>query len=248
MAFSLKTWVDRISEFPNRRKLDRTGITDTYDVTRSEGKVSVEGNKFNASEMNDLENRISTEFTTQSNSLAAHTTDTSAHVTLLSCARIGTVQTIQGTIATSGLMPCVLVVQVNSTYVSGDTFKVNGVAYTAQTSSGTALASGTFAAGAKVNVTLDVTNKIISFPKLGYTAADIGLGNVDNTHDANKSVNYANTAGSAPANGGTASYAYNAVEDGDTANPRVHNQQFSQTDLTAGVSPLATGRMYWVYE
>lgn len=34
------------------------------------------------------------------------------------------------------------------------------------------------------------------------TKSDIGLGNVDNTADANKSVNYATTAGSAPANGG----------------------------------------------
>lgn len=34
------------------------------------------------------------------------------------------------------------------------------------------------------------------------TKFDVGLGNVDNTADANKSVNYATTAGSAPANGG----------------------------------------------
>lgn len=34
------------------------------------------------------------------------------------------------------------------------------------------------------------------------TKSDVGLGNVDNTADANKSVNYATTAGSAPANGG----------------------------------------------
>lgn len=36
------------------------------------------------------------------------------------------------------------------------------------------------------------------------TASDVGLGNCNNTADANKSVNYANTAGSAPANGGNA--------------------------------------------
>lgn len=35
------------------------------------------------------------------------------------------------------------------------------------------------------------------------TKADVGLGNVDNTADSNKSVKYATTAGSAPANGGT---------------------------------------------
>ncbi|MVB11088.1 Phage tail-collar fiber protein [Caprobacter fermentans] len=37
------------------------------------------------------------------------------------------------------------------------------------------------------------------------TKSDLGLGNVDNTADANKFVNYANSAGSAPANGGTSS-------------------------------------------
>lgn len=36
------------------------------------------------------------------------------------------------------------------------------------------------------------------------TPAQIGLGEVNNTADSAKSVNYANTAGSAPANGGTA--------------------------------------------
>lgn len=39
------------------------------------------------------------------------------------------------------------------------------------------------------------------------TKSDVGLGNVDNTADADKSVKYAATAGSAPANGGTSSYA-----------------------------------------
>jgi phage-related tail fiber protein len=49
------------------------------------------------------------------------------------------------------------------------------------------------------------------------TKGDVGLSNVDNTADANKSVKYANnagyanSAGSAPANGGTANYAYYAT-------------------------------------
>lgn len=60
MAFSIKMWVDRISEFPNRRRLDSTGITDTYDVTRAEGNVPVEGDKINAANMNDLEGRVKT--------------------------------------------------------------------------------------------------------------------------------------------------------------------------------------------
>ncbi len=58
MAFSLKTWVDRLAEFPNRRRLESTGITDTYDVVRDEGTVTTEGDKINAANMNDLEERI----------------------------------------------------------------------------------------------------------------------------------------------------------------------------------------------
>ena len=59
MAFSLKTWVNRISEYPNRRKLTHEdGSTELVTVARSEGQISAEGNAFSAEEMNDLENRI----------------------------------------------------------------------------------------------------------------------------------------------------------------------------------------------
>lgn len=59
MAFSLKTWVNRISEYPNRRKLTHEdGSTELVTVARAEGQISAEGNAFSAEEMNDLENRI----------------------------------------------------------------------------------------------------------------------------------------------------------------------------------------------
>lgn len=59
MAFSLKTWVNRISEYPNRRKLThKDGSTELVTVARAEGQISAEGNAFSAEEMNDLENRI----------------------------------------------------------------------------------------------------------------------------------------------------------------------------------------------
>ena len=64
MAFSLKTWVNRISEYPNRRKLTHEdGSTELVTVARAEGQISAEGNAFSAEEMNDLENRIYAEFT-----------------------------------------------------------------------------------------------------------------------------------------------------------------------------------------
>lgn len=63
MAFQRKTWVNRESEFPTRRKLTQIPTEpDTYTVTRAEGTVSVEGDAFDAENMNDLENRISRGF------------------------------------------------------------------------------------------------------------------------------------------------------------------------------------------
>ena len=60
MAFTKKTWVDRLVEYAGRRKLTNisTGATEVVDVTRSEGTVSAEGDAFNATNMNNLESRI----------------------------------------------------------------------------------------------------------------------------------------------------------------------------------------------
>ena len=60
MAYSKKTWVDRSTEYPTRRKLTATGTTDVYDISREEGLVAAEGDAFNAAAMNDFENRIET--------------------------------------------------------------------------------------------------------------------------------------------------------------------------------------------
>lgn len=60
MAYVKKTWVDRQTEFPARRKLSPTGVTDVYDVSRDEGLVLDEGDAFSASNMNSLETRIAT--------------------------------------------------------------------------------------------------------------------------------------------------------------------------------------------
>lgn len=59
MAFTKKTWTDRLVEYPSRRQLTKTdGTTEIVDVARSEGTVSQEGDAFSAENMNDLENRI----------------------------------------------------------------------------------------------------------------------------------------------------------------------------------------------
>lgn len=59
MAFNKKTWVGRITENPNKRKLTYTdGSTQIVTVARAEGTVTREGDALNEENMNDLEKRI----------------------------------------------------------------------------------------------------------------------------------------------------------------------------------------------
>lgn len=58
MAYQQKTWTDRQTEFPTRRLLTATSSTNVYDVSREEGTVVEEGDRFDAENMNDLEARI----------------------------------------------------------------------------------------------------------------------------------------------------------------------------------------------
>ena len=64
MGFDKKTWKNRISEFPNRRKIKN--ISDNsetiVDIYREEGTIQNEGDAFSASTMNNLEARIGNMF------------------------------------------------------------------------------------------------------------------------------------------------------------------------------------------
>lgn len=61
MPFETKTWLDRISEYANRRKLvDASNNESIVTVSRYEGVITQEGDAFSAANMNDLESRIST--------------------------------------------------------------------------------------------------------------------------------------------------------------------------------------------
>lgn len=60
--FELKTWLDRVCQFPARRKLTPTGNDGEYDVSLADGEVMVEGDTFDAATMNDLESRIAAGF------------------------------------------------------------------------------------------------------------------------------------------------------------------------------------------
>lgn len=71
MAFVTKTWKDRMVEFAGRRKLKNVSTNEEvlYDVSRSEGTVMQAGDSFSATNMNDLEQRIKTEFDNVNSSL-----------------------------------------------------------------------------------------------------------------------------------------------------------------------------------
>lgn len=59
MAFVKKTWKDRIVQYANRRLLTKSGgVVEQVTVTRDEGTISEAGDQFNASNMNDLEQRV----------------------------------------------------------------------------------------------------------------------------------------------------------------------------------------------
>lgn len=71
MAFNMKTWVDRITEYPTRRRLRKEdGSDELVTVSREEGQVSEEGDAFSAENMNDLESRIDSAFKDVNNSLS----------------------------------------------------------------------------------------------------------------------------------------------------------------------------------
>lgn len=63
MAWSKKTWVQRIVENVGRRLLTPTTDANVFDITRNEGVIIQAGDGFTVSNMNDLENRIDSGFT-----------------------------------------------------------------------------------------------------------------------------------------------------------------------------------------
>lgn len=73
MGFTKKTWKNRIAEYINRRLLTmEDGSTNLVTVARDEGTISQEGDAFNATNMNDLEDRIEAGFEEVSQSLVKH--------------------------------------------------------------------------------------------------------------------------------------------------------------------------------
>ena len=72
MAFVKKTWVDRDVPYPDRREIHHeNGTVETVDIKRAEGTPRVVGTQLNATNFNDLEDRISNGFNDASNSITA---------------------------------------------------------------------------------------------------------------------------------------------------------------------------------
>ena len=62
MAFVTRVWNDRISEYPNRRTINDGVTTKVVTVGRDEGNITIQGDAFNSTNMNDLESRIADAF------------------------------------------------------------------------------------------------------------------------------------------------------------------------------------------
>ena len=71
MSFSVKKWANRKVQYPGRYILKNTtsGASQTVDMIRDEGTVQTEGDAVSETNMNDLENRISSEFINVNNSI-----------------------------------------------------------------------------------------------------------------------------------------------------------------------------------
>ena len=155
MAYSKKTWVDRQVEHPGRRKLTSTGTTDVYDVTREEGLVIEEGDALNASTFNDLENRISSAFAEAA----------TREVYPLEHSKSGTVHQLTGLAGITGAASCIFMAA--AAFNAGDTFTVDGTAYTVQLSNGEEAEDNLFVSGAAVPVIVDTGAKKVNFKAAG---------------------------------------------------------------------------------
>lgn len=118
-----------MSEFPNRRRLEPTGIENTYDVVRAEGNVTETGDPFAEDSMNDLEERIAAGLAEGSISTATHT-------------RTGTVNNLS---IPDGAKNLTFLAAAD--LADGDTWTINGQPVTAVLQTGDALPGGLFKNG-----------------------------------------------------------------------------------------------------
>ena len=115
--FEKKTWVNRQSEHPARRRLTPTGNDNEYDVARAEGVIMEDGDAFDAETMNDLEKRVAEGFST----LDPADLGADVCVQVYACVKSGTVYELTGSGAVGRC-------KIAAAWNSGDTWSVNGKA------------------------------------------------------------------------------------------------------------------------
>lgn len=115
--FEKKTWVNRQSEHPARRRLTPTGNDNEYDVARAEGVIMEDGDAFDAETMNDLEKRVAEGFST----LDPADLGADVCVQVYTCVKSGKVYALKGTGAVGRF-------KVPAAWSAGDTWTVNGKA------------------------------------------------------------------------------------------------------------------------
>lgn len=115
--FEKKTWVNRQSEHPARRRLTPTGNDNEFDVARAEGVIMEDGDAFDAETMNDLEKRVAEGFST----LDPADLGADVCVQVYACVKSGTVYELTGSGAVGRC-------KIPAAWNSGDTWSVNGKA------------------------------------------------------------------------------------------------------------------------
>lgn len=115
--FEKKTWVNRQSEHPARRRLTPTGNDNEYDVARAEGVIMEDGDAFDAETMNNLEKRVAEGFST----LDPADLGADVCVQVYACVKSGTVYELTGSGAVGRC-------KIPAAWNSGDTWSVNGKA------------------------------------------------------------------------------------------------------------------------
>lgn len=116
--FEKKVWNDRQSEHPARRRLTPTENDNEYEVSRAEGLVMEEGDAFDATTMNDLENRVAKAFAEYD---PAELGAVNVTVQMYTCKKEGKVYQLTGSGAVGRC-------KIPAAWASGDTWKVNGTA------------------------------------------------------------------------------------------------------------------------
>lgn len=142
---------------------------------------------------------------------------------LLECTKAETVFQLTGALA--GKTQFTAKFNAPAAFNSGDSFTLDGAAYTASLISGDGLPDGMFAAGAKgIVCEVDTENKTLSFTG-GGISEDVLL-----------------------KSGGTMTGQLTAGGTQEPAAAQVRNIYAGTADLTAGTTPLETGTIYLVYE